>query len=61
MSSTLGIELHVSALYIGHHQVVLKLIKELYKMPVGCPGRGGRDLVLQQWVAWPWIYGEVSI
>jgi len=39
MSSTLGIQLHVSALYIGHRQVVLKLIKELYKMCVGCPGR----------------------
>ena len=37
MSSTLGIQLHVSALYTGHRQVVLKLIKELYKMRVGCP------------------------
>ena len=38
MSSTWGIQLHVSALYIGHCLVVLKLIKELYKMRVGCPG-----------------------
>ena len=38
MSSILGIQLRVSALYIGHRQVVLKLIKELYKMRVGCPG-----------------------
>ena len=38
MSSTLGIQLHVLALYIGHREVVLKLIKELYKMRVGCPG-----------------------
>jgi hypothetical protein len=60
MNSTLGIQLHVSALYIGHRQVVLKLNKELYNMRVGCPG-GERDLVLQQWVAWPWTYGEVSI
>jgi len=37
MSGTLGIKLHVSALYIGHRQVVLKLIKELYKMRVGFP------------------------
>ena len=43
MSSTLGIQLHVSALYIGHRQVVLKLIKELYKMHVGCPGGGARS------------------
>ena len=45
MSSKLGIEPHVSALYIGPRQVVLKLIKELYKMRVRCPG-GKRDLVL---------------
>ena len=38
MSSTLGVKQHVSALYIDHRQVVLKLIKELYKMRVGCPG-----------------------
>ena len=41
MSSTLCIQLHVSALYIGHLQVVVKLIKELYKMCVGCPGGNG--------------------
>ena len=40
MSSTLGIQLHVSALYIGNRYVVFKLIKELYKMRVGCPGEG---------------------
>jgi len=42
MSSTSGVQLHVWALYAGHRQVVLKLIKELYKMHVGCPG-GERD------------------
>ena len=42
MSSMLGTQ-QVSALYIGHHQVVLKLFKELYKLRVGCPG--GKDLL----------------
>ena len=32
------IHLHVSALCIGHRQVVLKRIWELNKMRVGCPG-----------------------
>ena len=60
VSSTLGIQLHVSALCIGRRQVVLAIIKELYKMRVGCP-RGKRDLILQQLVAWPWTCGQVSI
>jgi hypothetical protein len=36
-NSTLGIQLHVSALYIGHRQVVAyyKLNKQLYNMCVG--------------------------
>ena len=37
MSRILGIKLHVSALYICHRQVVLKLMKEVQKMHVGCP------------------------
>ena len=32
MSCILGIQLHISALYIGHCQVVLKLIKQQYDM-----------------------------
>ena len=31
-SSTVGIQLHVSALYVGHLQVVIKLTQQLYKM-----------------------------
>ena len=30
MSSIIGTQLHVSALSIGHHQVDLKLVKQLY-------------------------------
>ena len=37
MSITLGIQLHVLTLYIGHRQVVLKPMKELYKIREGCP------------------------
>ena len=37
MSGILDIKIHVSALYICHRQVVLKLIKELYKMRVEFP------------------------
>ena len=51
MSSTLGIQLHVSALYTGHRQVVLKLIKELYKIRVGCPG--GNEISLNTTWRWP--------
>ena len=41
------VQLHVSALGIGHHQVVLRLIEQLYnKQGIrGCGGGGGRDLV----------------
>jgi hypothetical protein len=31
-SSTVGIQLHVSALYVGHLQVVIQLTEQLYKM-----------------------------
>ena len=31
-SSTVGIQLHVSAVYVGHLQVVIKLTEQLYKM-----------------------------
>ena len=31
-SSTLGLQLHVSALYVGHLQVVIELSEQLYKM-----------------------------
>jgi len=31
-SSTVGIQLHVSALYVGHLQVVIKLTEQLNKM-----------------------------
>ena len=31
-SSTVGIQLHVSALFVGHLQVVISLTKQLYKM-----------------------------
>jgi len=30
--STVGIQLHVSALYVGHLQVVIELTEQLYKM-----------------------------
>jgi hypothetical protein len=47
MSSVIGIKLHnvqrhVSVLCIGHHQVVLKLIKQLYYAE-GFWGCGGGD------------------
>jgi len=50
-SSAVGIQLHVSALYVGHLQVVIKLTEQLYKM-CGCSfrvlgvGWGERDLVI---------------
>ena len=31
-SSTAGIQLHVSALYVGHLQAVVQLTEQLYKM-----------------------------
>ena len=31
-SSTVGIQLHVSALYMGHLQFVIQLTEQLYKM-----------------------------
>ena len=31
-SSTVGIQLHVSALYVGHLEIVIKLTEQLYKM-----------------------------
>jgi hypothetical protein len=42
MSSTLGIQLHVSALYIGHRQVAL----ETYKGTVqnDCGDSGGKEI-----------------
>ena len=41
-SSTAGIQLHVSALYVGHLQVVIQLTEQLYKMcGVFFEGAGG--------------------
>jgi len=46
-SSTVRIQLHVSALYVGHLQVEIQLTDQLYKMCgvfVWGLGGGGRDL-----------------
>jgi len=54
-SSTVGIQLHVSALYVGHLQVVLWLTEQLYKMcGVFFEGIGGNEISLfLYWVSWP--------
>jgi len=64
-SSTVGIQLHVSALYVGHLQVVIWLTEQLYKMcEVFFGGIGGwvrgRDLVVSivgtvTWGCYDWI------
>jgi len=51
-SSTYVIQLHVSALGIGHLQVVHNLSIS-YTIYEGFTLDGGRDLVLQYWEAWP--------
>jgi len=65
-SSTVGIQLHVSALYVDHFQVVIWLTERLYKMCGGFfEGIGGwvgeeRDLVVSivgtvTWGCYEWI------
>jgi len=46
-SSTVGIQLHVSALYVGHLQVVILLTEQLYEMCGGFFGNGwgGNELL----------------
>jgi len=51
--STVGIQLHVSALYVGHLQVEIQLTDQLYKMcgvfVWGLGGGGGNEISLFQW------------
>jgi len=54
-SSTVEIQLHVSALYVGHPQVVLWLTEQLYKMcGLFFETIGGNEISLfLYWVSWP--------
>ena len=47
--NTLGIRLHVSALYIGHRQVILELNKQLYNMCVGYSGGNEISSYISDW------------